>query len=104
MRDDERRISGNMVRKVGPHPVANVSGGESSSSPSEMPRSREGGNFGQGPPLQKNESGSGYHVKGAPGFEDDDDDGPTREQEEGMTFERALWLKSGPNPRYRGKR
>ncbi len=32
---------------------------------------------------------------------DDDYDGPTREQEEGMGFERALWLKSGPNPRRR---
>ena len=27
------------------------------------------GDFGKGPPLQKNESGSGYHVLGAPGFE-----------------------------------
>jgi hypothetical protein len=27
-----------------------------------------GGNFGQGAALEKNESGRGYHVKGAPGF------------------------------------
>lgn len=39
---EDRRISGRMVRKVGPHPgVANVSGGEQSSSPSEMPRTRD---------------------------------------------------------------
>jgi hypothetical protein len=30
-----------------------------------------GGNFGQGPALEKNESGRGYHVKGAPGFQTD---------------------------------
>jgi len=36
-----QRISGNMIRKVGPHPgVINVSGGEQSSSPSEIPRTR----------------------------------------------------------------
>jgi hypothetical protein len=27
-----------------------------------------GGDFGKGPALEKNESGRGYHVKGAPGF------------------------------------
>jgi len=75
---EDRAISGRSIRRVGVPP---------------------GGNFGQGPALEKNESGRGYHVKGAPGFEDDE--GPTREQEEGMGFERALWLKSGPNPRRR---
>jgi len=45
---EDRGISGRMIRKVGPHP---------------------GGDFGQGPELEKNESGRGYHVKGAPGFE-----------------------------------
>ena len=30
---------------------------------------RRGGDFGKGPPLQKNESGRGYHVSGAPGYE-----------------------------------
>jgi hypothetical protein len=40
-----------MIRRVGVHPS----------------------NFGKGPALQKNASGSGYHVKGAPGFEDDPD-------------------------------
>jgi hypothetical protein len=35
---------------------------------------------------------------------DDDDDGPTREEEESMSFERALWIKAGPNPHYKGKR
>jgi len=40
----------------------------------------------------------GYHP------DDDDYDGPTREQEEGMSFERALWIKAGPNPRFKGKR
>ncbi len=48
---DDRRISGRMIRRVGVHPS----------------------NFGKGPALQKNASGSGYHVKGAPGFEDDPD-------------------------------
>jgi hypothetical protein len=45
------RPSGRMIRRVGVHPS----------------------NFGKGPALQKNASGSGYHVKGAPGFEDDPD-------------------------------
>ena len=46
-------ISGNMIRKVGPHP---------------------GNDFGKGPRLMKNDSGHGYHVWRAPGFENDPDD------------------------------
>ena len=42
--------------------------GSNVKAPQRTTITRRGGNFGQGPPLEKNESGRGYHVKGAPGF------------------------------------
>ena len=43
--------------------------GSNVKAPQRTTITRRGGNFGQGPPLQKNESGRGYHVSGAPGYE-----------------------------------